>query len=83
MPYGSHARLKASFDLSNFHREAKIIATAMQTYGLYIYDTGCCNVVLLANDQHGSTVWTSQDENDLFTITPADFDIVPPPSSGQ
>jgi hypothetical protein len=83
MPYGSHARLKATFDLTNFHREAKIIAVAMQTYGLYIYDTGCCNVVDFANDQHGGPVWSSDDANDLFTITPADFDIVPPPSSGQ
>jgi hypothetical protein len=83
MPYGSHARLKSSFDLSNFHPEAKIIAIAMQTYGLYVYDTGCCNAIILADDQYGAPEWTSQDANDLASITPADFDIVSPPLDGQ
>ena len=83
MPYGSHARLQASFNISSFHREAKAIAVAMQTYGLYVYDTGCCNAIILANDQHGAPVWSSDDAHDLFTITPADFDIVPPPVDGN
>ena len=79
MPYGSHARLKASFNLSNFHRESKIVAQAMQKYGLYVYDSGCCNTIVLADDSHGAPVWTGEDSDDLQTITPADFDIVPPP----
>jgi hypothetical protein len=58
----------------------KIVATAMQKYGLYVYDTGCCNAIILAQDKDGSPVWTSQDAKGLLTITPADFDIVPPPS---
>jgi hypothetical protein len=80
MPYGSHGRLKASFDISGLSREVKIVATAMQKYGLYVYDTGCCNAIILAQDKDGSPVWTSQDAKGLLTITPADFDIVPPPS---
>jgi hypothetical protein len=80
MPYGSHARLKSSFNISGFSREAKIIATAMQTYGLYVYDTGCCNAIIIAKDSTGSPVWTNQDNASLHTITPADFDIVPPPN---
>jgi hypothetical protein len=80
MPYGSHARLKASFNISGFSREAKIVATAMQTYGLYVYDTGCCNTIPFANDQYGSTTWTSADSKSLSTINPSDFDIVPPPN---
>jgi hypothetical protein len=83
MPYGSHARLKASFPISSFSREAKIVALAMQTYGLYVYDTGCCNAIILADDENGSPVWTSEDTDNLATITPADFDIVPPPKNGQ
>jgi hypothetical protein len=83
MPYGSHARLKASFNLSNFHRESKIVAMAMQKYGLYVYDSGCCNVIILADDAHGAPVWTGEDADDLQTITPADFDIVPPPQAGS
>jgi hypothetical protein len=79
MPYGSRARLKASFNISNFSREAKIVAQAMQTYGLYVYDSGCCNVIILADDSFGAPVWTGEDADDLQSITPADFDIVPPP----
>ncbi|HEY3676389.1 MAG TPA: hypothetical protein VGK84_10410 [Candidatus Tumulicola sp.] len=80
MPYGSHARLKSSFNISGFSREAKIVATAMQQYGLYVYDTGCCNAIIIEQDSTGKPVWTSQDNNNLKTITPADFDIVAPPN---
>jgi hypothetical protein len=80
MPYGSHARLKSTFNISGFSREAKIVATAMQQYGLYVYDTGCCNTLAIANDKYGSTVWTSADAKSLATITPAAFDIVAPPN---
>jgi hypothetical protein len=79
MPYGSHARLKSTFNISGFSREAKIVALAMQKYGLYVYDSGCCNTIVLADDSHGEPVWTGEDSNNLETITPADFDIVPPP----
>jgi hypothetical protein len=79
MPYGSHARLKSNFNLSGFSREAKIVAQAMQKYGLYVYDSGCCNVIILADDSHGEPVWTNEDADNLQSITPADFDIVPPP----
>lgn len=79
MPWGSHARLKASFDISNFHREAKILATAMQTYGMYVYDAGCCNEIVFTDDSNGSPYWTGDDAADLKTISPADFEIVSPP----
>jgi len=79
MPWGSHARLRASFDIGNFHREAKIVATAMQTYGLYVYDAGCCNEIVFTDDVNGSPVWTNDDAADLETISPSDLEIVPPP----
>jgi hypothetical protein len=80
MPYGAHARLKRSFTIAGFSREAKIIATAMKTYGLFLYDTGCCdNVVVLVNDVYGSPAWTSDDARDLQTISPKDLEIVPAP----
>lgn len=79
MPWGSHARLRASFDISSFHREAQIVATAMQTYGLYVYDAGCCNEVVFTDDVNGSPTWSDYDATDLSTISPADFEIVPPP----
>jgi hypothetical protein len=79
MPSGSRARLKSSFDISGFSREAKIVATAMQTYGMYEYDTGCCNEVLFTNDEYGAPIWTSRAAADLATIAPSDLEIVPPP----
>ncbi len=79
MPWGSHARLNASFDISGFSREAKIVATAMKTYGMYVYDAGCCNEILLTNDEYGAPTWTSKDAADLETITPNNLEIVPPP----
>jgi hypothetical protein len=79
MPWGAHARLKNSFNISNFHTEAKILATAMKTYGMYVYDAGCCNEVLFTNDVNGAPVWTGYDADDLETISPSDLEIVPPP----
>jgi hypothetical protein len=79
MPAGSRARLKSSFDISGFSREAKIVATALKTYGMYEYDTGCCNEIVFTNDEHGAPSWTNADAADLATISPRDLDIVPPP----
>jgi hypothetical protein len=79
MPSGSRARLKSAFDISGFSREAKIVATAMKTYGMYEYDTGCCNEVLFTNDEYGAPTWTSADAANFATIAPADLEIVPPP----
>jgi hypothetical protein len=79
MPSGSHARLKSSFDISGFSPEAKIVATAMQTYGMYEYDTGCCNEILFTDDQYGAPTWTSADASDLAKIAPSDLEVVPPP----
>ncbi|MGA8099770.1 MAG: hypothetical protein WB810_14035 [Candidatus Cybelea sp.] len=80
MPYGAHARLKSSFNIDGFSREAKIVAQAMKTHGLYVYDTGCCdNVVPLVNDRYGAPAWTRDDARDLRSISPKDLEIVPPP----
>lgn len=79
MPYGSHARLRASFDISKLTPNARTVAVAMQTYGLYVYDSGCCNAFPLMIDNDKPNPWTQADSNSLITITPLDFDIVPPP----
>lgn len=79
MPYGAHARLKPSFNTDGFSREAKIVAQAMKTYGLFVYDTGCCNEVVFVDDAYGAPVWTSADAADLRSISPQDLEIVPPP----
>jgi hypothetical protein len=79
MPYGSHIRLRSSFDDSAFPREAKIVAEALKRYGAYLYDTGCCDEIPFINDQYGSPVWTLADSTAIQTISIADFDVVAPP----
>jgi hypothetical protein len=80
MPYGAHARLKSSFNIDSFSREAKIVAQAMKTYGLFVYDAGCCgNEVVLVNDRYGAPAWTGDDASDLRRVSPKDFEIVPAP----
>jgi hypothetical protein len=79
MPYGAHARLKPSFNIDGFSREAKIVAQAMKTYGLFVYDTGCCNEVVFVDDVYGAPLWTNADAADLRRISPQDLEIVPPP----
>ncbi|HEY1656094.1 MAG TPA: hypothetical protein VGF86_13370 [Candidatus Tumulicola sp.] len=79
MPAGAHIRLKASFDISGFHPEAKIVAAALQQYGAYLYDTGSQNLIPFVNDVHGAPMWTSDDERDLETINIGNFDVVDAP----
>lgn len=79
MPAGAHIRLQSSFDISGFHPEAKIVAAALQQYGAYLYDTGSQNLIPFVNDVNGAPAWTSQDEQDLESITIRNFDVVTPP----
>jgi hypothetical protein len=79
MPTGAHIRLKASFDISQFNPEAKIVATALQQYGAYLFDTGSQNLIPFVNDVNGAPAWTSGDQSDLRSITISDFDVVPAP----
>lgn len=79
MPAGSHIRLKASFDISNFHPEAKIVAAALKQYGAYLYDAGSQNLIPFVNDTYGAPAWTSDDEHDLESISIANFDVVGAP----
>lgn len=79
MPAGSHLRLKASFDISGFHPEAKIVAAALQKYGAYLYDAGSQNLIPFVNDKNGAPTWTSDDEHDLESLSISNFDVVNAP----
>jgi len=46
LPYGARLRLNASFSTAGLGPQATAIANALKTYGMYLYDTGCCyNIV--------------------------------------
>lgn len=83
MPYGSHIRLKASVDTSTWGPAAQAIATALKTYGAYMYDTGCCNEFYAVRDiagPHGPVI-PKADNAELGTLRITDFDVISPRSS--
>ncbi len=79
MPAGAHIRLKASFDISHFHPEAKIVATALRQYGAYLFATGTNNLIPFVNDVNGAPAWNADDQTDLGSISIGDFDVVTAP----
>jgi hypothetical protein len=80
LPYGAHLRLKASFNITNFGPQARIVAQAMKTYGVFLCDTGSENDVYLANAIDGTNPWNRDDLNSLGNIHLTDFDVVQLPT---
>jgi len=76
LPYGAHLRLKASFDIAGFPPQARIIAQAMKTYGVVLYDTGCCNAIPLVMPEAGKDPWDSADLAALNRLRISDFEVL-------
>jgi serine/threonine-protein kinase len=78
VPYGARLRLRPDFDLEQIASpSARVIAVAMQTYGLYLADGG--NVALTARADHGTEhTWDELgvDSHALDVLQPADFELV-------
>lgn len=78
VPYGARLRLRPDFDLTTIESEhARVIAVAMQTYGLYLADGG--NVALTARADHGTEhTWEELgiDSHALDVLEPRDFELV-------
>ena len=60
-PMGLRVRLKASFDISSFPPEVRVILQALKTYGMMVADNGSNWYVSGAPDQHWS-------DDDLSTL---------------
>jgi hypothetical protein len=76
-PYGVHLRLKASYDLSQLKPAARVVAQAMQKYGMFLADGG--NIALTAqSDQDTQTKYTDVDfsTTDLSSLKVTDFEVV-------
>lgn len=69
-PMGLRLRLKASFDLSGFHGQARVILQAMKTYGLLVADNGSNWFVTGAADSR----WDDNDLNQLKTVPGTAFE---------
>jgi hypothetical protein len=69
---GMRLRLRASFDVGGLTGQAKVIATAMQRYGLMVADNGS-NWFFQGAPNPG---WNDDDLNQLKAIPGSDFEVV-------
>jgi hypothetical protein len=71
-PMGMRMRLKADFDLSGFSPEAKVILTALKTYGMILADNGSNNFISGAHHPK----WNDEALHDLARVTTGDFEVI-------
>jgi hypothetical protein len=75
-PYGARLRLRADYPLASLSTSARVVARAMQTYGMLLADGG--NVALTAqSDRFTSAKWNGLlGARDLDAIQPGDFEMI-------
>jgi hypothetical protein len=76
-PYGVHMRLRADYPVASLPTAgARVVARAMQTYGMYHADGG--QVALTAqSDRHTTAKWTGLlGPQDLVALKVSDFEVV-------
>jgi hypothetical protein len=75
-PYGTRLRLRANYAIDTLPAGARVVARAMQMYGMFLADGG--NVALTAqSDRFTAAKWDGLlGPRDLAAIRPADFEMV-------
>ena len=78
VPYGARLRLNASFSTAGLGPQATAIANALKTYGMYLYDTGCCYNIVHDDAVGGqASPFNSSDINGLMSkLHITDFQVV-------
>ena len=72
-PMGMRVRLKASFDLSGYPRDAQVILQALKTYGMIVADNGSNWYVSGAPDER----WNNDAlTSELRQVHGSDFEVV-------
>jgi hypothetical protein len=71
-PMGLRVRLKASFDLSGFPRQARAVLQALKTYGMIVADNGSSWYLTGAP----SPRWSNDDLHTLGRVHGSDFEVV-------
>jgi hypothetical protein len=71
-PMGLRVRLKASFDISAFPRQSRIVLQALKTYGMILADNGSNWFVSGAPDKH----WSNDDLHSMGRVTGSAFEVV-------
>ena len=71
-PMGLRVRLKASFDVSGFPRQARIVLLALKRYGMLVADNGSSWYVTGAPDPR----WSNDQLHTLGRVRGSDFEVV-------
>jgi len=71
-PMGMRLRLKPNIDLSNFSPQAKVIATALKTYGMILADNG--GSLFISGEPNKN--WNNWGLKDLKKLVSNDFEVV-------
>ena len=71
-PMGMRARLKASFDLTGYTGQARVVLQALKTYGMFVADTGTSWYITGAPDPR----WNDTDLDQLKTVPGTAFEVV-------
>jgi hypothetical protein len=71
-PMGLRVRLKASFDVSGFPPQARVILVALKRYGMILADNGSPWYISGAPNRH----WNNDDLHTLSRVTGADLEVV-------
>ncbi len=71
-PMGLRVRLKASFDVSGFPPQARVVLLALKRYGMILADNGSPWYVSGAPDPH----WSNDQLHTLGRVTGADLEVV-------
>jgi hypothetical protein len=69
---GLRVRLKASFDISGFPAQARVILQALKTYGMMVADNGSNWYVSGAPDSR----WSNDDLHTLSRVPGSAFEVV-------
>lgn len=71
-PMGLRVRLKASYNISGFTREARVVLNALKKYGMMVADNGSNWFITGATDSR----WDDNDLNQLKTVPGSAFEVV-------
>jgi hypothetical protein len=71
-PMGLRLRMKASFSLSGYHGQARVILTALKRYGMIVADNGTSWYVTGAADRR----WNDEDLNQLKGVPGSAFEVI-------
>ena len=71
-PMGLRLRLKASFDMSGYPRQARIVLTALKRYGMIVADNGSSWYITGAPDSR----WSNDQLHTLGRVKGSDFEVV-------